>query len=189
MSLPFPKNASLQTLFTPTIMLITIFNPYRFQTLKIHPTPHTASSSHFPLLNFPPLIPYLHPKYPPTPTKFPNPAPPNRPLHPFPRATNAPATVPTPLQVSTSTCPLFASSRQLRSLHSMSSFPYILPASASAINPVPATVPTPADLSTASGRGCFSGRNSMVGKGAKAPKSAPAAKPRYRTWPVRMAWG
>src|SRR5271156_2607538 len=111
-----------------------------------HPNPHHGSSvSSSPKLlilhspsHFPFLTPYRQPKYPDTPTKLPTAVPPvtaKKPALLTPVA-NAPTTAPPKLQSSTSTWPLFSSSRQLRSAHSMCSRPRMRAASATAVRAV-----------------------------------------------------
>lgn len=128
-----------------------------------------------------------------TPTKDPMPAPPTTPRQP-PNMANgclrkttarAPMTAPGSLQLSIANCPVLYRSRQLRSLHSMSSRPHILATIPTADIPAPMMLPAPAERRR---RGMVIDRRLNADSIVQLikPSAVPSWKPRLATWVVRI---
>lgn len=146
----------------------------------------------------PPSTPYLHPRYPSTPTRFPIPAPPASILalthFPFPLAhlpslaatATAPPTEPRRLHPSTSTWPRFSRSRHARSRHSISDLPRIRAKVRGMPRARPTDAPVPVLRNAEDGREKRCRTRELV-----RPRSAPVWKLRCVTCVVRIvrAWG
>ena len=138
----WPLSLSLSYLFTTPFASSTGIAGFTSSATAI-----TASS------HFPPFTPYLHPIYPTTPSNPPVPPPPTSIFQPaclipvLAATIPVPATAPNALNVSHSTWPLFSSSRQLRSCHSISSLPHIRASRPTAINATPMAPPVPEERS------------------------------------------
>ncbi|KAF3090474.1 hypothetical protein TWF569_004433 [Orbilia oligospora] len=129
------------------------------------------------------------------PAKVPSPAPPTAPLQsgsgPLPAApSQAPATNPAAEKSSSWAWPVFLNSLQLRSFHSISALPHILPRVIAPPNPSDTRAPVEFDLSRITVRGCTAARRSMKvdASGMADEMKAPIGRTLCTTCVVRMKW-